>query len=390
MLLYQMDEDFRELFKVKADFNIEMDRTDEHMLRYASFISSRVQEAKLKPFDPSGVAKVVEYGSWLAGDQKKLSTRFMDIGDMASEASYWATADNSSAVVNAGHVDRAVEHKRFRSNMIEAKTQELIDRDIVMIKTEGEVVGQINALSIISLGDYYFGRPSRITGKVHLGKRGVVDIEREISMSGPSHSKGVLILANYLAGMYATDKPLSMSASITFEQSYEGVDGDSASSTELYTILSALSGLPIKQNMAVTGSVNQHGEIQPIGGVNRKIEGFFDVCKARGLTGEQGVLIPVQNLDNLMLKNEVLEAVAAAQFHIYPVRTIDEGIAILTGVEAGTRAEDGAFPEGTVHYLANEKLKEMAERLKVYEFGAAYTAGEAASGKEAAEAFGID
>ena len=390
MLLYQMDEDFRELFKVKADFNIEMDRTDEHMLSYASFVSSRVREAKLKPFDPSGVAKIVEYGSWLAGDQKKLSTRFMDIGDIASEASYWATADNGSETVNAGHVDRAVEHKRFRSNMIEAKTQELIERDIVMIKTEGEVVGQINALSIISLGDYYFGRPSRITGKVHLGKRGVVDIEREISMSGPSHSKGVLILANYLASMYATDKPLSMSASLTFEQSYEGVDGDSASSTELYTILSALSGLPIKQNMAVTGSVNQHGEIQPIGGVNRKIEGFFDVCKARGLTGEQGVLIPVQNLDNLMLKNEVVEAVEAGRFHIYPVRTIDEGIEILTGVEAGVRAEDGIFPEGTVHYLANERLKEMAEKLKAYEFGTAPTAGEAASGQEAAEAVGQD
>ncbi|MBE0446873.1 MAG: AAA family ATPase [Actinobacteria bacterium] len=368
MLLYHLDEDFRELFKIKADFNIEMDRTSEHEEKYASFISNRTREAKLRPFDPSGVARIVEYGSWLAGDQKKLSTRFLDIADMVSEASYWAEATDSSPVVSAEHVDKAIDHKKFRSNMIEAKVQELINRGIVMIQTDEAVVGQINALSIISLGDYYFGRPSKITAKIHLGKRGVVNIEREIDQSGPSHSKGVLILANYLAGMYATDKPLSISASITFEQSYEGVDGDSASSTELYTLLSALSDVPIKQSLAVTGSVNQRGEIQPIGGVSRKIEGFYDICNARGLTGDQGVLIPIQNVDNLMLKKEVTDAVKAGKFRIYPVKTIDEGIEILTGVEAGERRADGTYPEGTINYLVNERLKQMADILKEYEY----------------------
>jgi lon-related putative ATP-dependent protease len=367
MLLYNMDEEFRELFKVKADFNVEMDRTDEHVQKYASFVSARTRELKLKPYDPSGVAKIVEFGSLLVGDQKKLSTRFTDVGDLISEASYWAEATNHSAAVSGEHVEKAIEHKKFRSNMIEAKVQEMINRDIVMIETQGAVTGQINALSIISIGDYYFGRPSRITAKVHLGKKGVINIEREIDLSGPSHSKGVLILANYLAGQYATDKPLSMSASITFEQSYEGVDGDSASSTELYTLLSALSGVPIKQGLAVTGSVNQKGEIQPIGGVTRKIEGFFDVCNARGLTGEQGVMIPIQNVENLMLKSEVIEAVKAGKFSIYPVRTINEGIEVLTGVEAGERRADGTFPEGTINYLVNERLAQMADTLKSFE-----------------------
>lgn len=365
MLLYSRDEDFRELFKVKADFNVEMDRTDDHIQRYASFIAARVKESNLKHFDPTGVARVVEYGSWLADDQIKLSTRFMDIGDLISESSYWAEAEGAS-LVSALHVDKALDHKKFRSNMIEAKIQELIERDIYLIQTDKAVAGQINALSIIGLGDYYFGRPSRITAKTHLGTKGVINIEREIDLSGPSHSKGVLILANYLAGMYATDKPLTISASLTFEQSYEGVDGDSASSTELYALLSVLADVPIKQSLAVTGSVNQRGEIQPIGGVNRKIEGFFDVCKARGLTGEQGVLIPIQNMTNLMLKHEVIDAVREGKFHIYPVKTIDEGIEILTGVEAGVRRDDGTFPEGTIHYLVNQKLTTMANIAKEF------------------------
>jgi len=366
MLLYNMDEDFRELFKIKADFNVEMNRSDEHVQKYADFVSARIRESRLKEFDPSGVAKVVEYGSWLAGDQKKLSTRFMDIGDLLSEASYWAAADNSE-LVSAEHVEKAVKHKKFRSNMIEDKIQEMINRDIVMIQTDGSVVGQINGLSVISIGDYSFGRPSKITAKVHLGRRGVVNIEREIDQSGPSHSKGVLILANYLAGQYAQDKPLSISASITFEQSYSGVDGDSASSTELYTLLSALAGVPIKQNIAVTGSVNQHGEIQPIGGINRKIEGFFDICNARGLTGDQGVMMPIQNVTNLMLKQEVIDAVKEGKFHIYPVKTIDEGIEVLTGVQAGQRQENGKYPEGTIHYLVDQRLKRMADILREYE-----------------------
>lgn len=366
-LLYNLDEDFKELFKVKADFNIEMDRNEEHMSKYANFVKTSVMESDIKNFDASGVARLVEYGSWLAGDQTKLSTRFLDIGDIASEASYWADAD-ASELVSGGHVEKAIEHKKFRSNMIESKIQEYIDRDIIMINTDGSVVGQINALSIISLGDYYFGRPSRITAKVHLGRKGVIDIEREIALSGPTHSKGVLILTNYFAGTYATDKPLSMSASLTFEQSYEGVEGDSASSTELYALLSALSGIPIKQNYAVTGSVNQLGEVQPIGGVTRKIEGFFDVCKTRDLTGSQGVMIPERNVANLMLKQEVIDAVGEGRFHIYPVKTIDQGIEILTGIESGKRRADGSFPEGTIHYLVNGKLAEMAHTLREYEF----------------------
>ncbi|HEY3375405.1 MAG TPA: ATP-binding protein [Candidatus Aquicultor sp.] len=366
MLLYAMDEDFRELFKVKADFNTEMVRSDEHMQRYANFVSERVRASHIKNFDPAGVARLVEYGSWLAGDQQKLSTRFLDIGDLASEASYWASAENAE-LVSAKHIDKAIGHKKFRSNMIEAKIQEMIERDIVMIKTEEAVAGQINALSVISLGDYIFGRPSRITAKTHLGTKGVINIEREIDLSGPSHSKGVLILSNYFAGQYAQDKPLSISASLTFEQSYEGVDGDSASSTELYALLSALSEVPIRQNIAVTGSVNQLGEVQPIGGVNHKIEGFFDICNARGLTGDQGVMIPHQNVVNLMVKSEVVEAVKAGKFHIWPVKTIDEGIEVLTGVDAGQRREDGTYPEGTIHYLVNEKLKKMADTLKEYE-----------------------
>ncbi|MGB9630274.1 MAG: Lon-insertion domain-containing protein, partial [Thermodesulfobacteriota bacterium] len=300
--------------------------------------------------------------------QKKLSTRFHLIADLLREANYWAEKEGS-AVVKEQHVDKAIEKKIYRVNLIEEKIQEMIEEGTILIDSDGMVVGQVNGLSIYNLGDYMFGKPSRITAKTSLGKAGIINIEREAEMSGPIHNKGVYILAGYLRGKYAQDKPITMSASLCFEQSYSGVEGDSASSTEIYALLSSLSGLPIRQDIAVTGSVNQKGEIQPIGGVNEKIEGFFDVCKAKGLTGRQGVMIPHLNVDDLMLRKDVVQAVKEGKFHIYPVRTIDQGIEILTGVEAGERMEDGRFKEGTVNDLVDKKLRELGMKIKEFEGG---------------------
>lgn len=365
-LLYQMDEDFRKLFKVKADFDIEMDRNEPHVYQYAQFISKQCRKHELKHFDKSAVAKIVEYGSRLIEDKDRISTRFIDISDIISEASYWA-GQNGNKHVTARDVDNALEHKEYRSRMIEDKIQRLIEECVIMIDSEGLVTGQANGLSVYSVGDYTFGRPSRITCRTAIGRGGIIDIQRETEMGGPIHSKGVMILNGYLTGTYAQDKPLALSATIAFEQLYEGVEGDSASSTELYTLLSSLSGLPLRQEVAITGSVNQRGEVQPIGGVNRKIEGFFEVCKAKGLNGSQGVMIPHQNVRHLMLKDEVIQAVRDGKFSIWPVATIDEGIEILTGIPAGTRDENGRYPEGTVHYLVNKRLQEMADNIK--EFG---------------------
>ncbi len=264
-------------------------------------------------------------------------------------------------------MERAIEKRVHRVNLVEDKIQEMIDDGMIMIDSDGAVVGQVNGLSVYNLGDYAFGKPSRITAKVAMGKAGIINIERESELSGPTHNKGVLILAGYLRGKYAQDKPLTMSASICFEQSYGGVDGDSASSTEIYSLLSSLSGIPLRQDIAVTGSVNQKGEIQPIGGVNEKIEGFFDVCKAKGLTGGQGVMIPHQNVDDLMLRKDVVKAVEEGKFRLYPVRTIDQGIEVLTGAEAGERGEDGSFKEGTVNFLVDKRLKELAAGIKEFE-----------------------
>jgi lon-related putative ATP-dependent protease len=364
-LLYGMDEDFRKIFKVKADFDSEMDRDAEALQNYALFISSRCHDEKLLHFDPAGVAKVVEYGARLVDDQEMLSARFSDVADIVREASYWARKENAP-VASAQHVHRAETEKYFRSNLVEDRLRDMITEGTILVDVTGEQVGQVNGLAVLDLGDIRFGKPSRITAKTFLGKSGVVDIERESKMSGKIYEKGVLILSGYLGSKYAQERPLSVSASICFEQSYEGVDGDSASSTEIYALLSSLADAPIKQGIAVTGSVNQHGRIQPIGGVNQKIEGFFDVCKAKGLTGEQGVMIPVQNVRNLMLRGDVVEAVAAGQFRIYPVATIDEGIEILTGVAAGTK-ENGSYPEGTINYLVEQRLREFAEKMK--EFG---------------------
>src|SRR5512139_2186238 len=367
-MLYNYDDDFKKVFKIKADFDPVMKKDDKKILQYASFIRKICDEEKLKPFDRTGAAAVVEYGARLTGSQKKLSTRFYLVADLLREANYWATQDNSD-VVTEKYVDQAIERKVYRVNLVEEKIQEMIDEGTILIDAKGAVVGQVNGLAVYSLGDHMFGKPSRITAKTSLGKAGIINIEREADMSGPTHNKGVYILAGYLRGKYAQDKPLTMSASICFEQSYSGVDGDSASSTEVYALLSSLSGLPIRQDIAVTGSVNQKGEIQPIGGVNEKIEGFFDVCRARGLTGQQGVMIPHLNLGDLMLRKDVVEAVKEKKFHIYPVKTIDQGIEILTGVEAGEQLEDGRFKEGSVNDLVDKKLRELGARIKEFEGG---------------------
>jgi lon-related putative ATP-dependent protease len=365
-LLYNYDEDFKKIFKVKSDFDTVMDKNEEAITQYASLMHKICQEENLKPFDRSGVAAVVEYGVRIAGRQKKLTTRFHLLADVLREASYWAVKEGSQYVGEA-HVEKAIQKRIHRVNLVEDKIQEMIEDGMIMVDSDGAVVGQVNGLSVYNLGDYAFGKPSRITAKVAMGKAGIINIEREAELSGPTHNKGVFILAGYLRGKYAQDKPLAMSASICFEQSYGGVDGDSASSTEIYALLSGLSGIPLRQDIAVTGSVNQKGEIQPIGGVNEKIEGFFDVCKAKGLTGKQGVMVPHQNVDDLMLRKDIVNAVQEGTFHIYPVKTIDQGIEILTGVESGERGEDGSFKEGTVNFSVDKRLKELASGIKEFE-----------------------
>jgi len=362
-LLATQDEDFWEIFKVKADFDFEIDRSEKNVQEYAAFLSGCCDDCEARHFDPSGVAKIIEYTARLVADQEKLSTRFALIKDWVEEANYWAKKDQAQ-YISAKHVQKAVDERFFRHNLPEERIREMIGQGMIMIDVTGSVVGQLNGLSVYSLGDVTFGRPSRITAKTFLGRGGVINIERESQLSGPIHNKGVMILSGYLGWKYAQDNPLSLSASICFEQSYEGVEGDSASSAELYSILSSISGIPLKQNLAVTGSVNQRGDIQPIGGVNQKIEGFFRVCKQMGLTGDQGVLIPHQNVRNLMLREEVVEAVNAGMFHVYSAKTIDEGIEILTGVPAGERLPDSSYPEGTVNYQVRYQLRQMAERLK--------------------------
>jgi lon-related putative ATP-dependent protease len=365
-ILYMYDNDFSELFKVRADFDTTMDRNEMSTKKYSLFICTLCKKFQLKHLDNTAIAKIVEYGSRLAADQIKLSTQFASVADLIKEANFYSTQEKTE-YTTAKHITRAIEEKIYRSNLIQKKIQEYIERNIYIIDTEGAKVGQINGLSVIGLGDFAFGRPSRVTASIGVGREGIVDIEREAKMGGPIHTKGVLILSGYLASKYAQDKPLTLAAKLVFEQSYGGVDGDSASSTELYAILSALSGLPIKQSFAVTGSVDQRGEIQAIGGVNEKLEGFYEVCKAKGLTGEQGALIPASNVQNLMLKEEILAAAKEGKFNIYPVSTIDEGIEVLTGVPAGERNEDGTYPEGTVNYLVDKRLREMAERVKEFQ-----------------------
>jgi lon-related putative ATP-dependent protease len=364
-LLYFLDEDYKKIFKIKADFDTVMPMNSTTVTQYTTFVSMICQTEKLRHFDKTGVAEMVEFGARLAGRRNRLSTRFHLVADVMREANYWAQKSKSSKVSDK-HVEKAIAERILRVNLVEDKIKELIQDGTIMIDTRDKVVGQVNGLSVRDLGQHSFGHPSRITARTAMGRAGVINIEREAQLSGKTHNKGVLILAGYLGGKYAQDKPLSMSASLCFEQSYVGVDGDSASSTEVYAILSSLSGLPLRQDIAVTGSVNQKGEIQPIGAVNEKIEGFYDVCRAKRLTGRQGVIIPHLNVPDLMLRKDVVRAVKRKRFHVWPVKTIDQGIEILTGVKAGKRMRNGKFPEGTVNHLVDERLRQMALGLKKF------------------------
>ena len=361
--LLSMDSDFRKLFKVKVEFAEDAPLTEENINRLARFIHGFCEQEELPHLDRGAVAKVVEYASKISGEQEKLSTRFTDIAQVVGEAATWAKMDKKK-LVTAEYIDIALKERIERVKKYDAKYMEMIKENTLLIDTSSSQVGQINGLTVMTIGDYTFGKPVKITANTYMGKTGVVNIEREVELSGSSHSKGVLILTGYLGEMFAQDIPLSLTASICFEQLYNGVDGDSASSTELYAILSSLSGIPINQSIAVTGSVNQKGEIQPIGGVNDKIEGFFQVCKMRGLDGSHGVMIPKLNVKNLSLSEEIVEAVKNRKFHIYAISTIEEGIEILTGVPAGKKDANGRFPAGTINYLAHEKLKKYAEISK--------------------------
>ena len=360
--LYTQDPDFGILFKVKAHFDDSIERNDRNQKTYGSFVHSLCEREGLNHLEAPALAKVVEYGSRLAEDQTKLSTKFPEIADLVREANFYAVQDEAKLVKEV-HIKKALDEKVYRSNLLDEKVKEMIERGIILIDTSGTQVGQVNGLSVISLGDFDFGQPSRITASLGLGRRGIIDIERESRMGGQTHTKGVLIISGYLENKYAHDKPLSLSCRLVFEQSYGGVDGDSASSTELYAILSALSELPIKQNLAVTGSVNQKGVVQAIGGVNEKIEGFYQTCKVKGLKGDEGVMIPKSNVQHLMLNEEIVEAVKQGKFHIYSVGTIDEGVEILTGVKAGKLQADGAYESGSVHYRVDARLAEMTQRM---------------------------
>jgi len=364
-LLYFQDEGFKKIFKIKAEFDSEMTKDEKTIGDYARFIKKICDDDALYPVDKGGVAAIIEYATRIAGRQRKLTTRFHILADVTREADYWAKMDNKTTI-SREHVEKAIQERFERISLIEDKIQELIEEGTILIDTEGKVVGQVNGLSVYDMGQFAFGKPTRITAKTAVGRVGVINIEREADLSGPTHNKGVLILGGYLRSKYAQNKPFSLSASIAFEQSYSGVDGDSASSTEVYAILSSLSKLPLRQDIAVTGSINQKGEIQPIGAVNEKIEGFFDVCRAKGLTGTQGVIIPCQNIQNLMLRRDVVEAVAQGRFHIYPVKSVDEGIEILTGVEAGKLQQDGTFEEGTVNFLVDQEMQRLAASWKSY------------------------
>lgn len=365
-LLYNYDEDFRKLFKIRADFDTEMDRNYNSISKYASFISSRVKEEGLNPFNREAVGTVIDYGTRLTGNQKKLSTRFSDISDLISEANYWSMQENKQ-IVEQAHVFKALQEKIYRSNLIEEKIMELIKEGTILLDISGSKIGQVNGLSILGLSDYSFGKPSRITASVSLGNQGIINLEREVAMSGPIHSKGVLILTGFLRDKFARTHPLSLNASLVFEQLYEEIEGDSASSAELYALLSAIASVPLKQNLAVTGSVNQKGEVQPVGGVTRKIEGFYDICKVKGLTGDQGVIIPIQNINNLILREDVVKAIEENRFHLYAIESIDEGIELLTSMKAGVKDDRGNYEECSFYHILEKQLYQMALSLKEYD-----------------------
>lgn len=362
-LLGDYDEQFHKFFKIKADFDYEMYRSNENMGKIAQFVKSFVEREKTMEFDVSAICAIVEYSSRTAERQDKLSTRFNQLAEILSEAVTW-TKMAGDAIVSAAHIKKTIFEKEDRMKLYEEKLDEMLDENVIMIDTKGAEIGQINGLAVLDMGSYAFGNPSRITATTYVGKSGIVNIEKEARMSGQTHDKGVQIINGFLGQTYAQEFPLSLSCRVCFEQNYNGIDGDSASSTELYCILSSLSNLPIRQDLAVTGSVNQKGEIQAIGGVTHKIEGFFDLCKKRGLTGTQGVVIPVSNVKDLVLMDEVVAAVREGQFHIYPIRHIDEGIGLMMGREAGERREDGKYPADSVHGLVMEKLRRFDELAK--------------------------
>ncbi|MCL4859242.1 MAG: Lon protease family protein [Caldilineaceae bacterium] len=373
LLYYQLanlDPDFNELFKVAADFGDEFARTPEAERLYAQLIATIARREALRPFDGGAICRIIEQSARMAGDAERLTIRMQPVVDLMEEADHWA-AESGVDVVGAAHVQQGIDAQIYRSDRVRSLMQDEILRRTIFIDTDGVVVGQINGLSVLQLGTFAFGHTSRITATIRMGEGEVLNIEREVEMSGPLHAKGVLILSSFLSARYALDKPLSLSASLVFEQSYGGVEGDSASSTELYALLSAIADAPIKQSLAVTGSVNQRGEVQAIGGVNEKIEGFFDLCNARGLTGEQGVLIPVANVKHLMLRQDVVEAAAAGKFHIFPVNTIDEGIEILTGIAAGVRGRNGRYPQGTINQRVEARLRLLAKKRAEYDKGPA-------------------
>ena len=361
-IFFQHDPDFRKTFKIKADFDTVMERTPESIERYGAFIARTTKTEGLRALDRSAAAAVVEEGVRIAGRQNKLSTRFSDIADLLREANYWAEKENAS-VIRDEHIDRTIQERVERRNLVETRIAEMIQEGVIMITSRGVREGQVNGLSVYDLGDYRFGRPTKITAAVATGRAGIINIERESDLSGKTHNKGMLILAGYLRSRFAQKRPMTLSASLAFEQSYGGVDGDSASSTELYALLSAIAGLPLRQDIAVTGSVNQKGEVQAIGGVNEKIEGFFDTCSAAGLTGTQGVMIPASNVDDLMLRKDVVEAVAAGKFQIYPITTIEEGIELLTGTVAG-EVQAGKYPAASVYGKVERRLAKMARDLR--------------------------
>jgi len=364
-LLHVYDDRFPKLFKVKAHMDDRVDRKQETMVQSAQMIGSLCREQNLRHLDRKGVARVLEYSMERTEDREKLTLELGDISDLIKEANYYAGLEQSE-FIQGEHVEKAIEKRLFRSNLLEERIRELVEKDILWVETDGAKVGQINGLSILWTGDHEFGKPNRITATVSVGREGVVAIERESKMSGNLHTKGVMILTSFLKERFAHNKPLSLSATLTFEQSYGMVEGDSASSTELYALLSALGGVPIQQGIAVTGSVSQKGEIQPVGGVTRKIEAFFDICKYKGLSGRQGVMIPAKNTRNLMLKQDVIDAVKEGKFHIWAISTIEEGVEILTGMEAGTLQPDGTYPEGTLSRRVDDRLVELGEIVRKF------------------------
>jgi predicted ATP-dependent protease len=374
-LLAAHDPEFNDLFKVAADFDDDMPREGDAVLTYAQLLATVGRREGLKTFDRGAIARLIEQAGRIADDNRKLTTRIGDIADIMREADYWAEK-GKRVIVGAEDVETAIDQQIRRSSRVRDKSLEIIDSGIVLIDTAGSKTGQINGLSVLSLPNFSFGKPSRITARVRLGRGEVIDVERRVELGGPTHSKGVLILSAFLGARYASDQPLSLSATLVFEQSYGGVDGDSASSAELYALLSALSDLPIDQSFAVTGSVNQFGQVQAIGGVNQKIEGYFDVCRYHGLTGKQGVLIPATNVRHLMLRRDIVEAARNGQFRIFPIETIDQGIELLTGFPAGVRDDDGKFPKGSVNRRVEDRLIALAQQRRRFGSG----------GEESAEA----